>query len=129
MDTAPPLHEPTDGPADADPEARSAQSAQPRLDPVAQTESELRALCDGLLKQLEDERARLAALLGDDLVSVMTSARHLIEDVAQRLARGDRETAAEALQNASASIRDVTDRLAALSSELRPGAPPPGNDG
>jgi len=128
MGTVPAPLEPTVRP-DAEAEARSAGSAPPRPDPAAQTESELRALCDGLLKQLEDERARLATLLGDELVSVMTAARHLIEDAAQRVARGERETGAEALQNASARIRDVTDRLAALSSELRPAAPPSGNDG
>jgi signal transduction histidine kinase len=126
-DKVPAPPEPTVRPA-AEAEARSAESAPMHPDPAAQTESELRALCDGLLKQLEDERARLAGLLGDELVSVMTATRHLIEDAAQRLARGEREVGAEALQNASARIRDITDRLVALSSELRPGAPPSTND-
>lgn len=128
MGTVPAPPEPAER-AVAEAEAGSAESAPLRPDPAAQTESELRALCDGLLKQLEDERARLATLLGDELFSVMSTTRHLIEDAAQRLARGEREIGAEALQNASARIRDVTDRLAALSSELRPGVPPSGNDG
>jgi len=124
METALALPEPAELAAAGEPEVRSAESAPPRPDPAGHTESELRALCDGLLKQLEGERARLATLLGDELVSVMTATRHLIENAAQRLARGERENGAEALQNASARIRDVTDRLAALSSELRPGVPP-----
>ena len=58
--------------------------------------------------------------LAVDMVSVMTMARYLIEDAAQRLSSGEIEQAAEALQNAGARIRDSTDHLVALSSRLRP---------
>jgi two-component system NarL family sensor kinase len=47
-------------------------------------------------------------------------ARYLIEDAAQRLGCGQFEEAPEALQNASARIRDATQQLVALCSELRP---------
>ena len=83
-------------------------------------QSHLGRLCDGLLKRLESDRARVVSVLGDDAVSVMTMARYLIEDAAQRLARGEHEQAAQALQNASARIRDATDELLSLSSDLKP---------
>ncbi len=83
-------------------------------------ESDLKRLADGLLKMLESDRARVAGVLADEIVSVMTMARYLIEDAAQRLARGEQEEPSEALQNASARIRDATHQLVALCSELRP---------
>jgi len=83
-------------------------------------ESDLRRLADGLLHRLESDRARVASALGDEIVSVMTMARYLIEDAAQRLARGELEETSEALQNAGVRIRDATQQVLALSSELRP---------
>lgn len=120
MDSAPALTEATERRATARPEVRAAESTVVRPDPGPLTESALRQLCDGLLERLEAERTRVAAVLGDELVSVMTMARYLIEDAAQRVGRGELEQGAEGLQNASARIRDATDRLVALSSELRP---------
>ena len=120
MGTAPALTTATERRAVARPEARAAESTVVRPDPGALTESAFGPLCDGLLKRLEAERARVAAVLGDELVSVMTMARYLIEDAAQRLGRGELEQGAEGLQNASVRIRDATDRLVALCSELRP---------
>jgi len=102
------------------PEVRAAESTGLRPDAGGRTESDLRRVADGLLKMLESDRARVAGVLGDEIVSVMTMARYLIEDAAQRLARGEQEEASEALQNASARIRDATSQLLALCSQLRP---------
>jgi signal transduction histidine kinase len=104
----------------ARPEAGHAESSALRPDAGGRVESDLRRLADGLLKRMESDRAHVAAVLGDEIVSVMTMSRYLIEDAAQRLARGEREEPSEALQNASARIRDATYRLVALSCELRP---------
>jgi len=79
--------------------------------------SDQRRLADGVLRILESDRARIAGVLDGEIVSVMTMARYLIEDAAQRLGRGE---PSEALQNASAWIRDATHELLALGSELRP---------
>ena len=100
------------------PDARAAEPMRP--DAGVRMESDLRRLADGLLKVLESDRARVAAVLADEIVSVMTMARYLIEDAAQRLARGESEEASEALQNASVRIRDATQQVLALCSELRP---------
>jgi two-component system, NarL family, sensor kinase len=89
-------------------------------DPVGRLGSEFRRLCDALLGQLESDRVRVSAVLGDEIVCVMTMARYLIEDAAQRLVRGEVDEASEALQNSSARIRDATRQLLALCSELRP---------
>jgi signal transduction histidine kinase len=81
---------------------------------------DLARLVDCLIKVLESERTRVSAVLGDEVVSVVTMARYLIEDATQRLARGELEEGAEALQNASARMRDATGRLVALCSDLHP---------
>ena len=86
----------------------------------ARMESDLRWLADGLLNMLETERSRIAEALNDRLVSAMTMARYLIEDAAQRLAHGELDQASEALQNASARLRDVAHQMASLGTELRP---------
>ena len=83
-------------------------------------DSELGRLVDGLLKKLESDRARMAEVLDGEAISVLTMARYLLEDARQRLSRGELNETSEALQNASARIRDVGQQLAALSSELRP---------
>lgn len=99
-----------------------AAEATPHLpDPGGRMGSEFRRLCDSLLRRLESDRSRVSGV-GDEIASVMTMARYLIEDAAQRLARGEVDEAAEALQNSSARIRDATCRLLALCSELRPRA-------
>jgi two-component system NarL family sensor kinase len=102
-------------------EPRAAEPTARRADPGGRTEAELRRLSDSLLQRLESDRARVVSVLGDDVVSVMTMARYLIEDAAQRLTRGEElEDASEALQNASARIRDATHELVSLCSELKP---------
>jgi signal transduction histidine kinase len=83
-------------------------------------ESDLRRLCDGLLKSLESDRVRVAGLLGDELVPVITMARYLIEGAAQRIGRGELGETAEALNDASWRIRDAVCQLLALCSDLRP---------
>jgi two-component system NarL family sensor kinase len=72
------------------------------------------------MKMLESDRARLSGVLGDEIVSLITIARYLIEDSARRLARGEVEETPETLQIASARILDATRQLLALCSELRP---------
>jgi two-component system NarL family sensor kinase len=91
-----------------------------RLDAGRSMESDLKRLADALLKRLESERARAAGVLGDEVVPVMTMARYLIEDAAQRLAQGEPGQQSEALLEASAEIRDATRTLRALCSELWP---------
>jgi len=118
MDPASVLTETPERRSAARPEARAAEPMRP--DAGGRMQSDLRHLADGLLKMLESDRARVAAVLADEIVSVMTMARYLIEDAAQRLARGESEEAPEALQNASVRIRDATHRALALCSELRP---------
>jgi signal transduction histidine kinase len=104
----------------ARPDEHASEATTHLPDPGGRTGSEFRRLCDGLLRRLESERARVSTALGDEIVSVMTMARYLIEDAAQRLARGEVDEASEALQNSSARIRDATSQVLALCSELRP---------
>jgi two-component system NarL family sensor kinase len=114
------LTDPPERRAAARSEPRPGEATAQRADPVGRMEAELRRLCDGLLQRLESDRARVVSVLSDDVVSVITMARYLIEDAAQRLTRGELEDASEALQNASARIRDATDELVSLCSELKP---------
>jgi two-component system NarL family sensor kinase len=81
---------------------------------------DLRGLADGLLRALESERARVTGVLGDEVISVMTMSRYLIEEAVHRLARGELLETSEALQNASAWIRDAAQQVTTLCSELRP---------
>ncbi len=104
----------------ARPGERAAEATPQLPDPGGRFGSEFRRLCDCLLKRFESDRERLSAVLGDEIVSVMTMARYLIEDAAQRLARGEVDEASEALQNSRALMRDATCQLLALCSELRP---------
>jgi signal transduction histidine kinase len=83
-------------------------------------ESDLKRLADALLKRLESERARVAGVLGEEVVPLMTMARYLIEDAAQQLARGEPGHKSEALLEAGAQIRDATHKLRELCSELWP---------
>jgi signal transduction histidine kinase len=102
------------------PAARVSPPVAVRSTAGERTEQDLKRLSDGLLRILESDRARVAEALSVELSSVMTMARYLIEDAAQRLARGELEEASEALQNAGARIRDATHQLVSLSSDLRP---------
>jgi two-component system NarL family sensor kinase len=97
-----------------------AESAATGLGGRGRHRSDQHSLADGLLRILEADRARVAEVLGSEIVSVMTMARYLIEDATQRLAQGELEESAEALQNASARIRDATLQAVELCSELRP---------
>lgn len=83
-------------------------------------ESDLRRLVDGLMNLLESERARVAGLAGDEVFSTITMARYLIEDAAQRIARGELEETPDLLQSASERIRDAANRLLTLGSALHP---------
>jgi signal transduction histidine kinase len=101
-------------------EARATERGAGRPDESGRMEADLRRLADGLLNLLELERSRVTALLADDVVSVITMARYLIEDSARRLAEGDLDEASEALQSAAARIRDASNEVLALCSELHP---------
>lgn len=95
---------------------------EPGPDVGGWTLTEVKRFADGLIKVLESERARVPGVLADEVISVMTMARYLIEDAAHRTARGELEEASEELLSASARIRDATQRLVSLCSELKPRA-------
>jgi signal transduction histidine kinase len=120
MDVVPALTESAERRTAARPDPRPAEPTAQRPDAGGRIESEFKRLCDGLLKRLESDRARVASVIGDDVVSVITMARYLIDDAAQRLPRGELEDASEALQNASARLRDATQELVSLCSDLKP---------
>lgn len=101
-------------------EVPAAGAAAPRPDAGGRVESDLGRLADGFLKMVESERARVAGVLGDEVVSVMTMARYLIEDALQRLAPAEPAQATEALLDARKRIHDATHTLQVLCSELRP---------
>jgi two-component system NarL family sensor kinase len=96
------------------------RAATPRADAGGSADRDLRRLADSLLRMLESDRAHVSDALGNEIVSVITMGRYLIEDAAQRLARGELEASSEALRNASTRIRDATGQLLALCSQLRP---------
>jgi two-component system, NarL family, sensor kinase len=120
MDLLTALSETSEKRAAARSEPRALDLLAPGLEARGRAPPELSRLADGLLKMLESERARVSQVLGDEVISVMTMARYLIEDAAQRLARSEFDETSEALQNASARIRDATHQLVGLCSELRP---------
>src|ERR1700752_5351340 len=95
-------------------EKRAAVAASARPDPCGRTRSDLGRLADGLMKMLESDRARASAMLGDEIVPVLTIARYLIEDAARKVARGEAEGTSEALRGAAALIRDATRQLLGL---------------
>jgi signal transduction histidine kinase len=101
-------------------DARAGEAGAHGADAGGRTLADLKRLADGLMKVLESERTRVAGVLADEVISVITMARYLIEDAAQRSARGEFEETSETLQNASARIRDATQQLVSLCSELRP---------
>jgi signal transduction histidine kinase len=101
-------------------QARAVERGAGRPDESGRMEADLRRLADGLLNLLELERSHVTALLADDVVSVITMARYLIEDSMHRLAEGNLEEATEALHSAAARIRDAANEVLALCSELHP---------
>jgi signal transduction histidine kinase len=104
----------------ARPETRDTDPVSSGLESRGRAAPDLNRLADGVIRILESERTRVSHVLGDEVISVMTMARYLIEDAAQRLARSEFDETSEALQNASARIRDATHQLVGLCSELRP---------
>ncbi len=83
-------------------------------------EYELKRLADGLLNVHESENSRVAAHLADDVASIITMARYVIEDAGQRLARGAVHETSEALHLASEQLREATARVLAIACDLRP---------
>ncbi len=86
----------------------------------AADEYELKRLVDGVLRILESESSRVATTLSDDVASMITMARYLIEDACQRLAHGAVNETSDALHVAGELLREGTARSLALASELRP---------
>jgi len=120
MDAAPASIEPLERRGAGRAEVRTPEATAQRPDFGGRLESDLTRLCDGLLNRLESDRARVAGLLADELVPVVTMARYLIEEAAQRIGRGEPEQAVPALRDASVRIRDAACQLLALCSELSP---------
>jgi two-component system NarL family sensor kinase len=83
-------------------------------------EYELKRLADGLLNVHESENSRVAAHLADDVASIITMARYVIEDAGQRLAHGAVHEMSEALHLASEQLREATARVLAIACDLRP---------
>jgi signal transduction histidine kinase len=119
MDAVTALPEPVEKRTPVRSDARTSETA-PGLDAGGWTLTEANRFADGLMKVLESERARVAGVLADEVISVITMARYLIEDAAHRTARGELEETSDELQNASARIRDATQQLVALCLELKP---------
>jgi two-component system NarL family sensor kinase len=82
--------------------------------------SEIQRLADGVLRRYEVTRASVSTDLSDEIASVMTMVRYVIEDAGLRLARGSVQETAEALTRAGEQLRAATARVQTLSSELRP---------
>ena len=119
MDAVTALPEPVEKRTPVRSDVRASQTA-PAPDAGGWTLAEANRFADGLMKVLESERARVAGVLADEVISVITMARYLIEDAAHRTARGELEETSDELQNASARIRDATQQLVALCLELKP---------
>jgi len=81
---------------------------------------ELKRLADGVLRILETESSRVAAALTDDVASIITMARYVIEDAGQRLAHGAVAETSEALHVAGEQLREATTQVLALAGGLRP---------
>ncbi len=120
MDAVTTLSEPVERRTNVRPEPHAAGRDAYGLDSGGRTQPDLRGLADGLLRVLETERVRVAGVLADEVVSVITMSRYLIEEAMCRLARGQVDETSEVLQNASAWIRDASQQLTTLCSELRP---------
>jgi two-component system NarL family sensor kinase len=83
-------------------------------------EEELKRLADGVLRVFESESGRVAASLSDEVASIITMARYVIEDAAQRIAHGTVHETSEALQRAGEHLRDAGARVLAIAGDLRP---------
>src|SRR5215472_1087010 len=81
-------------------DTRARESPARNVETGSRSHADLKSLADGLLRVLEGERARIA-VLADEVACVVTMARYLVEDTAQRVARGNLEDTTESLQNAS----------------------------
>jgi len=81
---------------------------------------ELRRLAYGLLQTQEAERMRVATELHDDVAPLVVMVKYMIEDAQARLARGAADEASEAMDGATARLRDVLSELRRISTNLRP---------
>jgi two-component system NarL family sensor kinase len=80
----------------------------------------LQHLTVSLMRRRERERLHVARRLHDDLAPTLAVAKYLIEDAAQRSARGERGEACELLVQAATSLRHVVTELRNISNALRP---------
>jgi len=69
---------------------------------------------------LRADRITVAAALTDDVASIITMARYVIEDAGQRLAHGAVAETSEALHVAGEQLREATTQVLALAGGLRP---------
>jgi len=82
--------------------------------------SQVERLADAVLRRYEVTRAAMSNDLTDDIASVMTMVRYVIENARLRLANGSIRETEEALALAGEQLRAATAHVQALSSELRP---------
>jgi two-component system NarL family sensor kinase len=82
--------------------------------------SELKRLAEGLLREREAERSRLAARLGSRIASPVVIAKYMIEDAMQRLDGDSDPNSVELLNGARGGLRQVLNEVASVSTELRP---------
>jgi two-component system NarL family sensor kinase len=83
-------------------------------------EAELRRLADALLRIREEERMDVATRLHDDLAPTLVMVKYLVEDVLQRIGRGESKDVGGLLTLAAARLRDVIAELRSISTDLRP---------
>jgi two-component system NarL family sensor kinase len=81
---------------------------------------QLRGLAISLMQRREGERLNVSQRLHDDLAPTLAMAKYLVEDAAQRSARGEYGDAGELLGQAAVSLRHVIAELSNISNALRP---------
>lgn len=96
-------------------------SAQKRAQESLQTShEELRRLSAALMDAREQERARIAREVHDDLGQLLTALRLDIARMRRRVSLGDTDVTG-GLEQADAALQDLTARVRRIASDLRPG--------
>ena len=81
---------------------------------------ELRRLANGLLRNRELERSRVATELHSGVVPLVVISKFMIEEAMQRFSNGGQERGIDLLNGAIDRLRDVLDDVRRISTELRP---------
>jgi len=84
------------------------------------SEITLRRLADSLLRAQEEERARVAGELRDEVSQLVVLAKYMIEDVQSQLARGSVAEAGRVLDGVAPCLRRILGDLDRISTGLRP---------